>query len=56
MASALALDAVLSTAAGGAVVGFNPPSVAGSFNHSGNRRNDEKVIIETNNAELLPSW
>lgn len=35
MASALALDAVLSTTAGATVVdGFAPPSAAGSFNHS----------------------
>eukprot|EP00064_Thunnus_orientalis_P015800 superscaffoldBa00003002_g15859 len=34
MTSVLALDPVLSAAAGAAVVGFTPPSPAGSFNHS----------------------
>lgn len=54
-ASALALDAVLSVAAGGVVVGFTPPSAAGSFNHSSNRKNGEKMITETKDADLPPS-
>lgn len=41
--SALALDAVLSAPAGGAVVDFIPPSVAGSFKQSSNAKSGEKM-------------
>ncbi|KAF0045700.1 hypothetical protein F2P81_002229 [Scophthalmus maximus] len=45
MASALALDAVLSTAAAGdAVVDFTPPSAGGCFSHSSNRNRSTRRI------------
>lgn len=55
MTSALALEAVLLTAAGAAVVGFIPPSAAGGFNHSSKKKNGEGVITETKYAELRAS-
>lgn len=54
MASALALDAVLSTTAGATVVdGFAHPSAAGSFNHSSKKKKtEEEAIVEKPSTAL----
>lgn len=56
MTSVLALDAVLSATAGAGVVGFTPPSAAGSFYHSSKQENLEEVIIQSKDDELHVSW